>query len=89
MRIGERAVLKTVDLRGFQGSSPWLGAKRRLKMSDFIKSIFAGICIGIAGTAYVKLGGGLFAACLFAVGLISIVLFNFNLYTGKIGYIQS
>lgn len=58
-------------------------------MNDFIKSIFAGICIGIAGTAYVKLGGGPFAACLFAVGLISIVLFNFNLYTGKIGYIQS
>jgi formate/nitrite transporter FocA (FNT family) len=58
-------------------------------MNDFIKSVFAGLCIGIAGTAYVALGGGLFAACLFAVGLISIVLFDFNLYTGKIGYIKS
>lgn len=58
-------------------------------MNDFIKSIFAGICIGIAGAAYVQLGGGPFAACLFAVGLISIVLFDFNLYTGKIGYIKS
>lgn len=58
-------------------------------MKDLIKAIFAGICIGIAGTAYVALGGGPFAACLFAIGLISIVLFNFNLYTGKIGYIKS
>lgn len=58
-------------------------------MKDLIKAIFAGICIGIAGTAYVALGGGPFAACLFAIGLISIVLFDFNLYTGKIGYIKS
>ena len=58
-------------------------------MDSLLKSIFAGICIGIAGTAYVQLGGGPFAACLFAIGLILIVLFDFNLYTGKIGYIQS
>lgn len=58
-------------------------------MENLLKSIFAGICIGIAGTAYVQLGGGPFAACLFAIGLILIVLFDFNLYTGKIGYIQS
>ena len=29
MRIGERPVLKTGDLNGFQGSSPWYGAMGR------------------------------------------------------------
>ena len=58
-------------------------------MKEFIKSILAGICIGIAGTVYLALGGGPVAAILFSIGLIAIVLLDYNLYTGKIGYIQS
>ena len=58
-------------------------------MNDSIKSILAGICIGIAGTVYLALGGGPIAAILFSIGLIIIVLQEYNLYTGKIGYIKS
>lgn len=58
-------------------------------MKEFIKSIFAGIMIGIAGTVYLNTPEKYIGAILFAVGLIVICYFNYNLFTGKIGYIKS
>ena len=56
--------------------------------NNLIKSIFAGIMIGIGGLVYLNVGGAI-GAILFSVGLVVIVLCNFNLYTGKIGYIKT
>lgn len=52
-----------------------------------IKSIFAGIMIGIAGTVYLRVDNNLFGAFLFSIGLLVICMYGMNLFTGKIGYI--
>lgn len=71
--------------------------KRKLKIesSDYmkynieilIKSILAGIMIGIGGTIYLSLDNKTVGSILFAIGLFIIVVYSFNLYTGKIGYL--
>lgn len=52
-----------------------------------IKSILAGIMIGIGGTIYLSLDDKIVGSILFAIGLFIIVVYSFNLYTGKIGYL--
>lgn len=52
-----------------------------------IKSILAGIMIGLGGTIYLSLDNKIVGALLFAIGLFMIVVRGFNLYTGKVGYI--
>ncbi len=56
-------------------------------MKDFIKSILAGIMIGIGGTIYLSIDNKVVGASLFGIGLFMIVIYGFNLYTGKIGYL--
>ncbi len=56
-------------------------------MKDLIKlSIFAGILIGIGGLVYLNVGG-VIGAVLFAFGLLSVVLCQAQLYTGKAGFL--
>ena len=52
-----------------------------------IKSILAGIMIGIGGTIYLSIDNKIVGSILFAIGLFIIVVYSFNLYTGKIGYL--
>ena len=47
----------------------------------FIRSILAGICIGLGGAIFIKLGG-VIGACMFAFGLLTIVHFKLPIYTG-------
>ena len=55
---------------------------------DFnIKSILAGICISIGCIVNIKSGLGLQGALLFSLGLMSVVCFGYNLYTGKAGFL--
>ena len=60
-------------------------------MKDYVKtlmlSISAGICIGIGGTIYLMCESKMLGAFLFAVGLTTILMFGFNLYTGMVGYL--
>ena len=56
-------------------------------MKDFIKSILAGIMIAIGGTIYLSIDNKVVGASLFGIGLFTIVVYGFNLYTGKIGYL--
>ena len=56
-------------------------------LSYLIKSIIAGIMIGIGGTIYLSLDIKIVGALLFAIGLFMIVTRGYNLYTGKVGYI--
>lgn len=53
-----------------------------------IKSIFAGILIGIGASANIKLGG-LAGAVIFTVGLITILVLKLKLFTGVIGFVKS
>ena len=53
----------------------------------FIRSILAGICIGLGGAIFLKLGG-IIGACMFAFGLLTVVHFKLPLYTGTAGFIE-
>lgn len=50
-------------------------------------SIFAGICIGIAGYGYLA-EKSIIGAVLFAFGLLTVVHYALKLYTGTAGFIQ-
>lgn len=54
--------------------------------SYFTRGVLAGICIGIAATIYLKLGG-VVGAVLFAFGLIAVVSLQLNLFTGKAQFV--
>jgi len=53
----------------------------------FIRSILAGICIGLGGAIFIKLGG-VVGAVMFAFGLLNVVHFKLPLYTGTAGFIE-
>jgi len=53
----------------------------------FVRSILAGICIGLGGAIFIKLGG-VIGACMFAFGLLTVVHFKLPLYTGTAGFIE-
>jgi formate/nitrite transporter FocA (FNT family) len=56
-------------------------------LRELIKSILAGITIGIGCIVYLSCDNKYVGAILFSIGLISILLFKFNLYTGKVCFI--
>ena len=51
---------------------------------NWIKSIMAGIFISIGCVVNLAVGG-IVGAALFSLGLTAILVFNFNLFTGKAG----
>ena len=51
-----------------------------------IKSIMAGFMITLAAAIYLTVGGAL-GAFMFAIGLLTILFFQFNLFTGKAGFL--
>ena len=53
----------------------------------FIKSVLAGMFIGIGCLAYLSSTDKIIGALLFTVGLFVILTFKLNLFTGKICYI--
>ena len=55
--------------------------------TNLIKSILAGIFIGIGCNIYLSCDNKYIGSLLFTIGLIAILYFSFNLYTGKVGYI--
>jgi formate/nitrite transporter FocA (FNT family) len=62
---------------------------RRRNMKYLVKSITAGILIGIGGTAYLMASDKVVGAILFGIGLFVIVVQELNLFTGRIGYVVS
>ncbi|MGN0649579.1 MAG: formate/nitrite transporter family protein [Oscillospiraceae bacterium] len=59
-------------------------------LEDIRKSVLAGILIATGGCVYLacaSAGIGWIGSLLFAVGLYTICMYGFNLYTGKVGYI--
>ena len=57
------------------------------KFTIFWRSILAGICIGLGGAIFLKLGGVL-GAVMFAFGLLTVIHFKLPLYTGTAGFIN-
>lgn len=56
-------------------------------LKHLIKAILAGICIAIGCNVYLACDNRYVGSVLFATGLMTILLFELNLYTGKVGYI--
>lgn len=54
----------------------------------FKKAITAGILIGIGCTVYLSMDNKVVASFLFGLGLLTIINFELNLFTGKIGYLN-
>ena len=57
-------------------------------MKNFIKSIYAGISIGLGGVIFLNCQNKTLGAFLFSIGLIGVLAFGFNLYTGKVCYAE-
>lgn len=55
----------------------------------FIKSICAGVLIGLAGYVYLRCDNSFLGAFLFSVGLLSILIFKCHLLTGKLCYMDN
>lgn len=58
-----------------------------IRISEFIKSILAGIMISIGGSVFLSCENRYVGAFFFSVGLVAVVMLGLNLYTGKIGYV--
>ena len=69
-------------------SSQPIGSHWRKAYQHFSGAILAGIYISIAGAVYLRVGG-VAGACLFAFGLISVVHYQWPLYTGRSGVVTS
>ena len=53
----------------------------------FCNAFAAGLAIGIAGTVYLAVSNAQLGAFLFAFALMTILCYNFKLFTGAIGYL--
>ena len=56
-------------------------------MKILLKSFLAGIMIAIGGTVFLSIENKVIGASLFSIGLFGVLIYNLNLYTGKIGYL--
>lgn len=59
----------------------------KLILKDILLSFLAGICISIGAIAYLSCDVKYIGALFFTVGLFIILVFNFNLFTGKLCYV--
>ena len=53
------------------------------------KSTLAGLLISLGVTAFLTVDNKIVGALLFSIGLTAVILLEANLYTGKIGYVNS
>lgn len=60
-----------------------------MNKSLIFKSILAGLLISLAGIIYLNCSDKIVGSLLFSLGLISVILLEANLFTGKIGYVNS
>ncbi len=57
--------------------------------SAYLSAILAGVLIGLGDIVYVLTPNHLLGAVLFSLGLLSIIIKGYPLYTGRIGYVES
>ncbi len=52
-----------------------------------IKGFYAGLLISIGGIAYLAIENKMLGSFLFSFGLLTVCMYSFNLFTGKVGYL--
>ena len=58
------------------------------KYLDFIiKGFYAGVLISMGGIAYLAIPDKIVGSFIFSLGLLTVCIYSFNLYTGKVGYL--
>ncbi len=57
------------------------------QLRQFVSAVLAGFMIGMGGTVFLSQENKALGACMFGVGLFTVVVFRLQLYTGKIGYV--
>jgi len=57
------------------------------KLTSFLYSVLAGVCIGIGGVVFLSCENKVTGAIFFCLGLFTICTFGLNLFTGKVGYV--
>lgn len=55
-------------------------------LSDYLFGIMAGISISMGGIAFLSSGNKIVGALFFTIGLFMVLVFKFNLFTGKVCY---
>lgn len=60
-----------------------------MKTKEFTKSVLAGILIGLCGFIFLQCENKVIGAFLFSLGLLTILTFELNLFTGKIYSLSS
>ena len=60
-----------------------------IQSNNFLKSIVAGMCVSMGCICYLSIENKIIGAFLFSVGIISIITYRLNLYTGRIGLVKS
>lgn len=58
-----------------------------LRLRQFVYAVIAGIAIGIGGTVFLSVESNVIGSFLFSIGLFTILFFQLQLFTGKIGYL--
>lgn len=58
-------------------------------IKTILKSILAGVLIALAGVVYLSCTDKVVGSFLFSFGLCLVILLEANLYTGKVGYVNS
>lgn len=56
-------------------------------LNFLVKGFYAGLMISIGGIAYLAISNKTVGSFIFSLGLLTVCMYNLNLYTGKIGYI--
>ncbi|WP_312059589.1 formate/nitrite transporter family protein [Anaerotignum sp.] len=57
------------------------------KIRQLVSAVIAGLLIGIGGTVFLSVENPILGSFLFAIGLYSIICFQLQLFTGRIGYL--
>lgn len=55
-------------------------------LADFIYAVLAGLAIGLGGAVFLAIDNKIIGALFFTVGLFTVCVNGFNLFTGKVGY---
>ena len=58
-------------------------------IKTILKSILAGVLIALAGIVYLNCSDKVVGSFLFSFGLCLVIILEANLYTGKVGYVNS
>ena len=59
----------------------------KMILKIFLLALASGLCIGVGGTVSLLQENRVIGALFFTVGLFTILIFGFNLYTGMVGYL--